>query len=221
MRLSMAWSFAILRISCIRLSEQSVLAFHFVLDVLSLPVLVLNRHYVPIQLTTVKRALVMLYGCCADALDEAGELFDFETWRALPVRETDDVIPIINGALRAPRIVHLNQYDRTPRVAVRLSRRNLMIRDAYECQYCGVRPGQRAELNIDHIVPKSRGGEDTWENLVTSCKPCNLRKGRKTPEEANMRLSRKPFRPKWSSLAQTLLGHDRKFKEWEPFLKAA
>jgi 5-methylcytosine-specific restriction endonuclease McrA len=181
-----------------------------VTDVLSLPVLVLNRHFVPIQLTTVKRALVLIYGGAADALDESGELHDFGVWRELPVR-----------SLRAPRIVHLNRYERTPRIAVRLTRRNIMFRDAHECQYCGLRPSHRTELNIDHVLPRSRGGEDSWENLVTSCRACNLRKGRRTPEEANMRLAKKPVRPKWSSLAQILLGHDVKFKEWEPFLKAS
>jgi 5-methylcytosine-specific restriction endonuclease McrA len=192
-----------------------------VTDVLSLPVLVLNRHFVPIQLTTVKRALVLLYGGAAGGLDEDGELYDFGLWRDLPVRTSDDSIPLVHGELRAPRIVHLNRYERTPRIAVRLTRRNLMFRDAHECQYCGLRPTQRVDLNIDHVLPRSRGGQDTWENLVTSCRSCNLRKGRRTPDEANMRLARKPVRPKWSSLAQILLGHEVKFKEWEPFLKAS
>jgi 5-methylcytosine-specific restriction endonuclease McrA len=186
-----------------------------------LPVLVLNRHFVPIQLTTVKRALVLMYGESADALDESGELHDFATWREMPVRESDDAISLVNGSLRAPRIVHLNRYERIPRTAVRLTRRNVMFRDAHECQYCGLKPTLRVVLNIDHVLPRSRGGEDTWENLVTSCRACNLRKGRRTPEEAGMKLLRKPVRPKWSSMAQLLLGHSLKFKEWEPFLKAS
>jgi 5-methylcytosine-specific restriction endonuclease McrA len=116
--------------------------------------------------------------------------------------------------------VHLLRYDRTPRVTVRLTRRNLMFRDAHQCQYCGKRPPLR-ELNIDHVLPRSRGGADSCENLVTACRVCNLRKGWKTPEEANMRLARRPFRPKWTMTAQILLGSGWKFKEWEPFLKAA
>ncbi len=95
-----------------------------------------------------------------------------------------------------------------------------MFRDAHTCQYCGKRPPLR-ELNIDHILPRSRGGEDSWENLVTACRVCNLRKGWKTPEEANMHLARRPFRPKWSTSAQIILGSGWRFKEWEPFLKAA
>ena len=116
--------------------------------------------------------------------------------------------------------MHLLRYDRTPRVSVRLTRRNLMFRDGHTCQYCGKRPPLR-ELNIDHVLPRSRGGEDSWENLVTACRVCNLRKGWKTPEEANMRLARRPFRPKWSTSAQILLGSGWRSKEWEPFLKAA
>ena len=189
-------------------------------DVLDMPVLVLNRYFQPVQITTVKRAFVLLYGGAAHALDEEGEAYDFGLWRDLPVRNDDDPLPIVGGVLRVPRVVHLHRYDRTPRVSVRLTRRNLMFRDAHQCQYCGKRPPLR-ELNIDHVLPRSRGGDDTWENLVTACRVCNLRKGWKTPEEANMHLARRPFRPKWTMTAQILLGSGWKFKEWEPFLKVA
>ena len=188
-------------------------------DVLSTPVLVLNRHLQPVQITTAKRAFVLLYGGAAHALDETGDAYDFEVWRTLPLREKDDAIPIIGGRLRIPRVLHLHRYDRTPRATIRLTRRNLMFRDAHQCQYCGKRPPLR-ELNIDHVLPRSRGGADSWENLVTACRICNLRKGWKTPEEANMRLARRPARPKWSTTAQILLGAPSRFQEWEPFLKA-
>jgi 5-methylcytosine-specific restriction endonuclease McrA len=189
-------------------------------DVLALPVLVLNRHFQPVQVTTVKRATVLLYGGAAQALDDEGEAYDFDLWRTLLVRPGDDALPIVGGALRVPRVVHLHRYERTPRVSVRLTRRNLMFRDAHQCQYCGKRPPLR-DLNIDHVLPRSRGGGDSWENLVTACRVCNLRKGWKTPEEANMRLARPPFRPRWSTTAQILLGTAERFKEWDPFLKAS
>ncbi len=189
-------------------------------DVLARPVLLLNRHFAPVQVTTAKRAFVLLYGGAGHALDEGGEAYDFELWRTLPVRETDDGLPIVGGELRVPRVLHLHRYDRTPRAVVRLTRRNLMFRDAHQCQYCGKRPPLR-DLNIDHVLPRSRGGDDTWENLVTACRVCNLRKGWRTPEEANMRLARRPFRPKWSMTAQILLGSATKYREWEPFLKAS
>lgn len=189
-------------------------------DVLSKPVLVLNRVFQPVQLTTAKRAFVLLYGGSANALDEDGEEYDFDLWRTLPVRRADDALPIIGSSLRVPRVLHLHRYDRTPKVSVRLTRRNLMFRDQHQCQYCGKQPPLR-ELNIDHVLPRSRGGPDSWENLVTACRVCNLRKGWKTPEEANMRLARRPFRPKWTMTAQLLLGSGTKYREWEPFLKAS
>ncbi|MFO0669655.1 MAG: HNH endonuclease [Polyangiaceae bacterium] len=189
-------------------------------DVLSTPVLVLNKNFEPVHLTTARRAFVLLYGGAAMALDESGELYDFELWRDLPVREDDDAVPTLSGSVRVPRVLHLHRYDRTPRLQVRLTRRNLMVRDAHQCQYCGKRPALR-DLNIDHVVPRSRGGMDSWENLVTSCKPCNLRKGWKTPEEANMRLARRPFRPKWTMTAQLLLRAGSRYREWEPFLRAS
>src|SRR6185436_16396370 len=104
-------------------------------EVLAIPVLVLNRHFEPVQLTTARRAFVLLYGGAAHALDEEGESYDFMLWRQLPVRSSDDGVPIVGGALRVPRIVHLSNYDRTPRVTVRLTRRNLMFRDGHQCQY--------------------------------------------------------------------------------------
>lgn len=188
-------------------------------DVLVLPVLVLNRYFEPVQLTTAKRALVLLYGGTASAVNDDGEPFDFGAWRGLPVRDADDALPIVGGALRVPRVLTLHAYDRTPRHVIRLTRRNLMIRDTHQCQYCGKRPGVR-ELNIDHVLPRSRGGGDFWENLVTACRSCNLRKGWRTPDEANMKLLRRPVRPRWGIAAHILLGAGSRFKEWEPFLKA-
>ena len=90
------------------------------------------------------------------------------------------------------------------------------MRDEYTCQYCGSRPGVK-ELNLDHVQPRSRGGRSTWENLVTSCRQCNLKKGRSTPAEAGMRLPKRPVRPSWS-LALSLAAQRRRFVEWEPFL---
>jgi 5-methylcytosine-specific restriction endonuclease McrA len=197
-----------------------VLRFN-VADVLSLPVLVLNRNFAPVQLTSVKRAMVLLYGGVASAVDESGETYDFDLWRMVDSRPGDDVLPIVGGNLRVPRVVFLHRYDRTPRLTVRLTRENIMLRDQHQCQYCARKPAHRTDLNIDHVLPRSRGGPDTWENLVTSCRPCNLRKGRHTPEEVNMRLIRRPFQPKWSFIAQLLLGTQPTFKEWEPFLKAS
>lgn len=189
-------------------------------DVLSIRVLVLNRYFQPVRLTTAKRAFVLLYAGVALAVDEDGDSYDFDAWFRLPVRPNDDALPIVGGALRVPRVLHLARYELIPRAPVRLTRRNLMLRDEHQCQYCSKRPPLR-ELNIDHILPRSRGGPDTWENLVTACRTCNLRKGWRTPEEAGMRLMRVPARPRWSMMAQLRLeARHYHFKEWEPFFKA-
>lgn len=187
-------------------------------DVLALPVLVLNRFYEPVQVTCAKRAFVLLYGGTAMALED-GELYDFDAWRRRPA-EHHPALPIVSGVIKIPRVVHLCRYDKRPRSAVRLSRRNVMLRDGHQCQYCGKRPTPR-ELNIDHVLPRSRGGADTWENLVTSCKPCNLKKGARSPDDAGMRLLRAPSRPRWSNVARMLLGHGAADPSWAPFLESA
>jgi 5-methylcytosine-specific restriction endonuclease McrA len=189
-------------------------------DPLTLPVLVLNRVYQPVRITTVRRAVRLLYGDTARALDEGGDLFDFPSWMALPVRDgVDDHVPIVTGRLRAPRVIHLRRYGRMRQPTVRLSRRNLMLRDGFTCQYCAHR-GPTHDLDIDHVLPRSRGGGDSWENLVTACQPCNRKKGRRTPAEAAMPLLRPPSVPRWSHAMQLLVGTARRYKEWEPFLKA-
>jgi 5-methylcytosine-specific restriction endonuclease McrA len=187
-------------------------------DVLTLPVLLLNRHFSPVSVATVRRAFVLLYGGSANALDDTGETYDFSSWLRMPVRTRDDGLPIIGSQVRVPRVLHLLRYDRAPRIAVRLTRRNLMIRDQFQCQYCGRRPSAR-DLNVDHVVPRSRGGLDSWENLVVSCRPCNLRKGRRTPGEAGMALLSIPHHPRWSTATQIRLVTREPFAEWQPFLQ--
>ncbi|MFO7177837.1 MAG: HNH endonuclease [Pseudomonadota bacterium] len=188
-------------------------------DVLSLPVLLLNRHFAPVSVATVRRAFVLLFCGAARAVDHDGETYDFQGWLTQPVRSADDLLPTVSGCIRVPRVLHLLRYDRSPRIAVRLTRRNLMIRDQFQCQYCGRRPAHR-DLNVDHIVPRSRGGQDSWENLVVSCRTCNLRKGRRTPAEAGMRLLSVPQRPRWSTAMQIRLVTREPFVEWQPFLQA-
>ncbi|WP_437319215.1 HNH endonuclease [Sorangium sp. So ce385] len=186
---------------------------------LDLPVLVVNRFFQPVQITTARRAFLLLFGGAALAIDELGELHDFSAWRRLPVRDKDDGLPVVGGSLRVPRVLHLRRYERMRRPTIRLTRKNVMLRDAHQCQYCARRPPVR-DLNIDHVLPRSRGGEDSWENLVTACRTCNLRKGWRTPDEASMRLIRQPVPPRWSATMQILLGLPHSFDEWSPFLKA-
>jgi 5-methylcytosine-specific restriction endonuclease McrA len=179
------------------------------------PVLVLNRHYQPVNVTSVRRALVMLYIGAARALDSQYQLFDFTSWSALSA-EYGEAVTTVKQRIRVPRIVVLQAYDRVPVGRIRFSRHNIFARDDHTCQYCG-EPFPRRMLNLDHVVPRSRGGRSNWENIVTSCIECNFKKGGRTPEEAGMNLLRPPRRPRWSELVHPPRLRVR-YREWLPFL---
>lgn len=186
---------------------------------LQAPVLVLNRNFQPVRVTRARSAFVMMYVGGARALDSSFEAYDWQRWCALPHVDGEEVIGTLHGPIRVPRVIVLSTYSRVPRAAVRLSRRNVFVRDGYRCQYCLETPPVQ-DLNLDHVFPRCRGGKSTWDNLVTSCRSCNLRKGRYTPQECGMRLLREPVRPSWSAATQ-LGAAPRRFVEWEPFLAGA
>jgi 5-methylcytosine-specific restriction endonuclease McrA len=185
-------------------------------SVLSTQVLVVNRHMPAVHITSARRAFVLIWTDVARAMDEAWQTHDFPAWSGLPIREQDLTLGTSRGAIRVPRVIQLVTYDRMPRSTVRLTRRNVFLRDAHTCQYCQ-RRGSPRDLNLDHVMPRSRGGPMTWENVVCSCRVCNLRKGGRTPQEANMRLVRKPVRPRWSPILALAFSPSRP-AEWEPFL---
>ena len=179
-------------------------------------VLVLNRSYLPIHTTSVRRAFSLIYQGIARAVNEQYETFDFESWQELSVARHADSIGTARGRIRVPRVIVLMAFDRIPRRHVRFSRINIFARDGFICQYCGLRPA-RSELNLDHVVPRSRGGKTTWENVVCSCLDCNRRKGGRTPEQARLRLRRRPTRPRWTPFMNLMISSVR-HKEWLPFL---
>jgi 5-methylcytosine-specific restriction endonuclease McrA len=179
-------------------------------------VLVLNRSYLPIHVTSVRRAFSLLYQGIARAVDEQYQTFDFDGWRQLAVARDMDAIGTSGGLIRVPRVIVLIAFDRLPSRHVRFSRINLMARDNFRCQYCGSRPS-RSELNLDHVVPRALGGHSTWENVVTSCVDCNRRKGGRTPKQAQMALRRQPVRPRWTPLVNLMLSTVR-YQEWRPYL---
>jgi 5-methylcytosine-specific restriction endonuclease McrA len=186
---------------------------------LEAPVLVLNRHFQPVRITRARRALMLLYIGAAKALDGKYEAHDFGRWVGLGVMEGYDVIGTSSGVLCVPRLLLLSRYGRIPTTTLRLSRRNVYLRDDHTCQYCGRRMPSK-ELNLDHVTPRSQGGKATWENLVTSCRRCNFVKGGLTPEGAGMRLLRAPTRPTWSTAA-ALAATPHHFAEWEPFVQGS
>jgi 5-methylcytosine-specific restriction endonuclease McrA len=139
-------------------------------------VLVLNASYEPLNVTTVRRAHVLVFKGKAEVIEKLDE----------PLRSATVAFP-------RPNVIRLVQYVRVPRTIQRkISRRALFARDGWRCMYCGTNGGK---LTLDHVVPRSRGGESVWENVVTSCAPCNMRKGNRLPEEVSMSLRMKPRPP--------------------------
>lgn len=182
---------------------------------LATQVLVLNRSYIPINITSVRRAFVLLYQGFARAVDREFETFDFKSWSDLSVQNQEERLGLSNRFIRVPRVILLTAYDRVPKRHVRFSRHNIYLRDGNACQYCGGRYS-RSDLNLDHVVPRSQGGKTTWENVVTSCIPCNRKKGVHSPSQVGMRLVRHPSRPRWTPFIDFSLREIR-YHEWKPF----
>jgi 5-methylcytosine-specific restriction endonuclease McrA len=179
--------------------------------------LVLNRAFLPIHVTTVRRALSLLYRGVARAVDSEYRTFDYADWSELSTTGFD-AVGLVEGVVRIPRVVLLVSFDRVPQRRVRFSRHNIFVRDANTCQYCA-RRFARSELNLDHVVPRCRGGRTTWENVVCSCIECNRRKGGADPASAGMKLIRLPQRPAWSPFVAKQFGVTG-YREWVPFLRA-
>jgi 5-methylcytosine-specific restriction endonuclease McrA len=170
---------------------------------LSASVLVLNRNYTAIRVVSARRAFAFLCRNCAevvDAHDGEFEALDFESWidRSRERRERlltqDQFVRTPRFAILVPRVIRLVLYDKVPRRVVKFGRRNILARDENRCQYCG-RCLPVAQLSLDHVTPKSRGGKSTWTNVVTACTPCNTQKGCRMPWEASMKLHRLPAAP--------------------------
>lgn len=127
-----------------------------------------------------------------------------------------DLIHSVKVAMRVPRIIVLALYDKIPRVEVRLTRRNVFLRDKHTCQYC-CKPFCEGDLNLDHVVPRDKGGRTTWENIVTSCIRCNTRKANKLTHEVNMHPLRSPRAPRWRPIFG-LRNHGGSDESWHRFL---
>lgn len=183
---------------------------------LSSQVLVLNRSYIPIQVTSLKRALCLLYRGLAKVVDQQYELFDFQSWAELSVVAHDESLGLVHKAIRIPRVILLHFYDKVPNKPVRFSRLNVYLRDQNTCQYCR-KKFPRSELTLDHVLPLSRGGGTSWENIVCCCVVCNVQKGGKTPQEARLHMMRVPMRPDWSFMFR-ILTKPIHYKEWFPYL---
>ncbi len=163
-------------------------------------VLVLNRLWQAINVCTAERALTLLYSGHAQVVCENDgnfNTFSFREWCDFSEQYAgDEVVKTITFRIRIPRVILLLFFDRLPNKEVKFTRHNVFERDKNTCQYCGHK-FDRKDLNIDHVVPRHHGGQTTWTNVVCSCVDCNRRKGSRSPEEARMRLIRKPKKPRW------------------------
>lgn len=161
------------------------------MSVLKNKTLVLNKVWQPVHIATVRDAIVLMFKGIARAVcPETYAVYSFEDWI--------DVSPNGNGSIKsknfeiaAPHVVVLVGYDKIPMVST-FSKRNVFKRDKYTCQYCGT---QGRDLTIDHVKPKSKGGESVWKNVVTACEPCNKKKADKPLRDSGMKLARKPIKP--------------------------
>ncbi|MGE5489579.1 MAG: HNH endonuclease [bacterium] len=164
------------------------------------PVLVLNASYEPINVCAARRAMVLVLKGVASPEEYSGLL-----------------LHSARTVLKLPSVIRLLEYRRIPNQARALSRKNILMRDRYTCQYC-MRTLPASELTLDHVIPRSRHGETAWENLVACCHKCNNRKGNRTPDEAGMRLVRqpRPFTLHTSRHLMRMLG--RSDDQWRKYL---
>ncbi|MBL4699715.1 MAG: HNH endonuclease [Phycisphaeraceae bacterium] len=195
---------------------------------LNAPVLVLNRLWTAIRVTDARRAFSLLVRNLAEVIhtqDDNYNSYDFENWAELSQSWQEfegqhyQKIHTPRMPLAVPKIIRLFGYDRLPKQGVKLNRRNIYARDKSLCQYCGGK-FSTSELSLDHIKPRTQGGQSSWTNLVCSCVKCNARKGGRTPEQASMKLIRKPYKPKRNPAISIKLSTDR-FACWQAFLDNA
>jgi 5-methylcytosine-specific restriction endonuclease McrA len=162
------------------------------------PVLILNVNYEPIHVCNTKRALSLVF-----------------TAKAEIVLNGRGTIRSSVAEFEIPSVIKLRYMVKRPRVAITLSKREILRRDDYTCQYCGRKTSQ---LTVDHIMPRHRGGEHSWTNLVAACPPCNRRKGGHSLELANMQLIRQPFEPSPSAYYR-FSRHLTNHQEWKPYIE--
>lgn len=190
------------------------------------PVLVLNRLWQAVNVIGVRRAFALLASGHASVVHHADDdfrLFSLLDWADFsarnPARDELETVRTPTRAIRLPRVILLAFFDRLPCKELKLTRNNVFERDRGTCQYCG-QGFPREALNLDHVIPRDRGGKTTWENIVCSCIRCNTRKANRLPHEARMRLVRPPLRPKWRPVISLVLGA-RERERWKDFLDLA
>jgi 5-methylcytosine-specific restriction endonuclease McrA len=191
-------------------------------------VLVLNRLFMAIHVISVRRAFCLLCKELAEVVNvEDGQYstYNFESWREVSefrsrIKEPDDDwVRTVRFEIQVPRIIRLMYYDKMPKQTVKFNRRNIFARDTNRCQYCGKKFATQ-DLSLDHVTPRSQGGQSTWTNVVCACLKCNVRKGGRTPREAHMTLIHLPEKPRRSPMLNLKLTNS-KYQSWKTFLDNA
>ncbi|NOZ21854.1 MAG: HNH endonuclease [Planctomycetes bacterium] len=193
-------------------------------------VLVVNRLFMAVQVVSARRAFTLLCKECAQVVsvddDDKYNFYDLKSWiqvsqlkAQFEEYEQDDWVHTVSVAIRVPKVIRLLFYDRFPAQTLKFNRRNIFARDESRCQYCG-KKFPTSELSLEHIIPRSRGGESTWKNVVCACTGCNKKKGGRTPQEAHMKLIRKPVKPRRNPLLKIKL-QSQKYESWKQFLDNA
>ena len=199
-------------------------------DALEASVLVLNRSFVPVHLVTAQRAFCLLFKAVAEVVHlEDGQLglYSFESWQEVSEfkrkhgqkDEDTDLVSTVSFEIQVPRVIRLLFYNRYPQRRVSFNRRNIFARDLNTCQYCGLR-FPTGELSLDHVVPLSLGGQNRWDNVVCACTNCNKRKGGRTPDQAGMKLIRRPVQPRFNPQIRLKIRR-RKYDSWKQFVDEA
>jgi 5-methylcytosine-specific restriction endonuclease McrA len=184
-------------------------------------VLVLNRNWQAIDVKTPADAFCMMAAGTATALDiSPGENMNptqWDVWLGLSVRDSDNAVWTVHGPVRVPTVLVLARYDKVPKRRPKLSGKGIWERDGGVCQYTGKKLA-REEGNIDHVLPRSRGGKTTWDNCVLADKRINSRKADRTPDEVGLRLVRRPLPPR-EMPATYYIRNTHGVPDWEMFLE--
>lgn len=184
-------------------------------------VLVLNRSFYAVQITSWQRALTLLYADHASVVDQEYRTYSFEDWRQLSTLITEHPAGFVNTPgfkIAIPEVIALKIYDRLPATEVKFTRRNIYEHYQYRCCYCG-KKFHSTDLNLEHVIPRSRGGKTNWENIVTACVPCNSRKADKMPAEAGMKLLITPTKPNWRGVLALMVNSPVKIRSsWQRFI---
>ena len=201
--------------------DQQSIDYLSMVEALNLNVLVLNKLWQPIHTCSVRRALKLLCLGHAQVVEAEGAMkyqtHDLGSWlESSPDLLVDGVIRSVRFAMKVPKVIVLALYDKLPSKDVRFTRHNVFLRDHHTCQYCCKKFAEK-DLNLDHVLPRDKGGRTRWDNIVTSCICCNNRKANKLPHEAGMFPAKPPKAPRW----RPLFGFKRRGEidaSWKTFL---